>query len=587
MLQHWRSVEEFLPRRGRLILVGLAGLSLAVGLAEALVLILVVNVSLVAADGGSDIGVELPLVGGGSVGIDAAILAALTMAAVVLTLHLVIARATSRLGAAVLRRVRTKTLELFANAVWARQAAEREGSLQETVAGLTMQSAYLVLAITTFVTQALGLTVVVVGALVVDPMVTLFASVLGALSIVVLRPVGRATRSRATKFVRANSMFAEGTSAWSSLAMEHRLFGVSENRLREMQTKSEAVAQAFAESRFYERAGSAAFRDIALIGLVLAAAAIRLADGVGATSLGAVVLLIVRALSYGQGMNAARQSVYQAAPGLDLLLERLRSLAASADRPGDRFVSSVGRLELRGVSYSYGDHGGLHDVSLTIEPGQMVGVVGPSGGGKSTLVQVLARLRPPTAGSVLVDGCDYRTIDANSWTAAVSVVPQEPRLIAHSVRENIRFFRDDVSDEAVVEAAVAAHIDEEIRSLPNGYDTELGPRGTGVSGGQAQRICIARALARKPELLILDEPTSALDVEAEDRLRETIGGLHGRVTVVIVAHRLTTLRSCDRVLALRAGHLTVDGTLEQAVSAIGGILPWLDTPEARSDAGLS
>jgi len=227
-------------------------------------------------------------------------------------------------------------------------------------------------------------------------------------------------------------------------------------------------------------------------------------------------------------------------------------------------VTSFDTIELVDVGYSYDDRiPAIRDVNLTIRRGEVLGIVGPSGSGKSTLLQVLLRLRLPGSGEVLVDGVDYATIDRTSWSHLVAVVPQEPQLIEASIADNIAFLRPEVTRDDVERAAEAAHVAAEVRELPDGFDTMLGPRGTGLSGGQKQRVAFARALAGTPQLLILDEPTSALDSESERRIRETISELEGRVTLVIVAHRLSTLDVCDRVITI------ADGTIEAITPPAG------------------
>jgi ABC-type multidrug transport system fused ATPase/permease subunit len=179
-------------------------------------------------------------------------------------------------------------------------------------------------------------------------------------------------------------------------------------------------------------------------------------------------------------------------------------------------------------------------------------VIGPSGAGKSTFIQILLRLRAPTTGRVRVGPLDISDVTLDSWAAAVAYVPQDPVLIRASVADNIRFFRD-LSDTDVREGARLAHLDEVLAQLPDGLDTVLEPGRAGLSGGQRQRVAIARALAGRPHLLVLDEPTSALDTLSEMAVQETLAGLHGTITVVVVAHRLSTLSSCDRLLVLRDG----------------------------------
>jgi len=197
----------------------------------------------------------------------------------------------------------------------------------------------------------------------------------------------------------------------------------------------------------------------------------------------------------------------------------------------------------------------LKGVSFVIEPGETVGIVGPSGSGKSTLVQLLLRLRHPVEGHYTADGIEAADIAQDSWYRRMAFVPQEPRLFRGSVAENIRFFRDELDDAAVEQAAKLAHLHEDVVDWPLGYDTSVGERGGAVSGGQRQRIVLARAMAEEPDVLILDEPTSALDMKSESLVQQTLQGLKGRSTMFIIAHRLSTLNDCDRIMVLKDGEL--------------------------------
>mgnify|MGYP001812607483 CR=1 FL=1 len=257
-------------------------------------------------------------------------------------------------------------------------------------------------------------------------------------------------------------------------------------------------------------------------------------------------------------VQSSLQQISELAPNLAKLDDRVRQLEATRDQPGSVDRTGFDVIELRDVGYSYDDRTpAISAIDLTIRRGEVLGIIGPSGSGKSTLLQVLLRLRLPTTGEVLLDGLDYTEISAAAWTRLVAVVPQEPQLIEASIADNIAFLRPDVSRVDAERAAEAAHIAGEIRELDDGFDTALGPRGSGLSGGQKQRVAFARALAGNPQLLILDEPTSALDAESERRVRETIAELKGRVTLVIVAHRSSTLEVCDRVVSMAAGRVQI------------------------------
>jgi ATP-binding cassette, subfamily B, bacterial len=204
------------------------------------------------------------------------------------------------------------------------------------------------------------------------------------------------------------------------------------------------------------------------------------------------------------------------------------------------------------------EHNVFENISLELEPDQRVGLVGPSGGGKSTMFTLLQRFYDVQDGRILIDGQDISMVTQDSLRAAISVVPQDTSLFQRSVMENIRYGRPDATDEEVLQAAVAARC-EFIEALPEGFATRVGDRGLRLSGGQRQRIAIARGFLKKAPILLLDEATSALDSESEEAIREALERLMRGRTVLAIAHRLSTLRSFDRIVVLHAGRIVQDG----------------------------
>lgn len=274
------------------------------------------------------------------------------------------------------------------------------------------------------------------------------------------------------------------------------------------------------------------------------------------SAIGAVMLLMLRSLSYGQQLQSASGGLASSIPFLEQLDATVAHYRATAATRGSRVLHSIGDIAADDVGFAYSpDLPVLRDVSFRIARGEIVGVIGPSGAGKSTLVQLLLGLREPTSGSITVGEVSLTEIDRNWWTHAVSFVPQDPHLFTGTVAENIRFFRDGITDDQVVRAAQMANVAADIEALPNGYATHLGERGVQLSGGQRQRLSIARALVGDPHLLVLDEPTSALDVHSESLIRRTVADLRGRVTVIVIAHRMSTLDMCDRLMVIEGGRL--------------------------------
>jgi ATP-binding cassette, subfamily B, bacterial len=228
-----------------------------------------------------------------------------------------------------------------------------------------------------------------------------------------------------------------------------------------------------------------------------------------------------------------------------------------AERPGARKLASArGEFEFRNVSFAYDDTGrGLHDLSFRIPAGSRVGLVGATGAGKTTLLNLLMRFYDPGCGAVLLDGHDIRDYRIADVRRQYAVVLQEPVLFAASIAENIAYGKPDASDEEIIDAASAAASHDFILNLPEGYETQVGERGSRLSGGERQRISLARAFLRNSPILILDEPTSSVDVHTEAAIMEATERLISGRTTFMIAHRLSTLKSCDLVLVLDQGRL--------------------------------
>jgi ABC-type multidrug transport system fused ATPase/permease subunit len=227
----------------------------------------------------------------------------------------------------------------------------------------------------------------------------------------------------------------------------------------------------------------------------------------------------------------------------------------------------AGTLAFDSLTLRYGDRGAaLNDVSLEIPIGKTTVVLGPSGSGKSSLLNILLGLNEPTEGNVLINGLPLRTLPLRAWRAAIGFVPQEPFFFYGTIRANIDFGRG-VSSESVETAARLADAEGFIKDLPNGFETILGERGHGLSGGEAQRICIARALIGSPALLVLDEPTSSLDRLSERAVLDSLRALSGHYTLIVVTHRTELVRAADQIVVMKDGSITALGTHQHLMKA--------------------
>ena len=257
--------------------------------------------------------------------------------------------------------------------------------------------------------------------------------------------------------------------------------------------------------------------------------------------------------------------------GLNRFVELMRTEPTIQDAPDAVELQNVrGEVRLEDVSFTYQDSDEvLHHVDLTVLPGETVAIVGPSGGGKSTLCQLVPRFYDVDEGCVSIDGVDVRQIKQASLRRSIGMVQQDVFLFADTIRENIRYGKPGATDEEVAEAARRAELYDDILAMPNGFDTYVGERGTLLSGGQKQRVAIARIFLKDPPILILDEATSALDSVTEARIQHAFDELSRGRTTLIIAHRLSTIRSANRILVIQDGRIAEQGSHEELL-ALGG-----------------
>lgn len=261
----------------------------------------------------------------------------------------------------------------------------------------------------------------------------------------------------------------------------------------------------------------------------------------------------------------------QGTAGFARFLEVMRTEPTIKDAPDAMELGAVeGKIDYNHVSFNYGNGiPVLSDVDLHIAAGQCLAVVGPSGGGKTTLCQLLPRFYDVCKGSVTVDGIDVRHVTQASLRRNIGVIQQDVFMFAGTIRENIRYGRPDATDEEIVEAAVRAQIHSEIMEMPDGYDSYIGERGVMLSGGQKQRISIARVFLKNPKILILDEATSALDTVTEQRIQASLDELSEGRTTIIIAHRLSTVKNADVIAVVEGEHIVEMGSHSELMAKNG------------------
>jgi ATP-binding cassette, subfamily B, bacterial len=545
----------------RRTVVALAATSLISGFAEAGTLALIAEV------GASFVGhqkkVHIHLAGlNTSFSIVTLLAIALGLALVRLAMQIPISILPSRIASEVQASLRTKLFHSYTAASWEVQSLDREGQLQDTMTSQTMQATGGAVGATGLISNSLQFFALLVTAFVLNPWAAAGILISGVLIFIAVRPLKKLGVRRARALSRAQVSYASGINEAIRLAEETHVFGVAGEQRKRIDALVQQAKRLFFSTQVLAKLVPNIFQSLILIMLV-GALWILHAIGVGNTpALVAIIMLLVRSARSGQQGLATFQSLSQTLPFIERTQEAERRYAESAPPEGDVPLQTVQTIAFSDVSYAYrADQPVLSDVSFEVTRGEVVGVIGPTGAGKSTLIQLLLQLREPKSGSYLVNGVPAERFVRADWHGRVVYVPQEPRLLHATVADNIRFDRE-LDMPALERAARLAHIHDEIMSWENGYETLVGPRADAVSGGQQQRLCLARALAAKPEVLVLDEPTSALDPKSEARIQESLTELKEELTLFIIAHRMSTLDICDRVMVIMGGRLIAFDTIE-------------------------
>ena len=543
--------------RRRNLLLAVASSSLVGGFAEALFLVLMTRTGFAAADGER----LVELWGGRSASRTVVLAAALGLVLLRVACAVYAGAVSSRMNAETVADVRSRLADAYLGAQWPVQQASGVGQLQELLTTFTVQLTGLLNSVAAVSVAAFNLAALLLLSVVVDPVATAGVALVVAVLGSVLRPVRSAVRRRARAAAGVGSQFAGSLSEVTDLGMEIHVFHVQDAAAQRVKALVERAASANRRLDFMRSLVPSVYVGLAYLAVVMALAVVSWSDATNLVSIGAVMMIMLRSMSYGQNLQNSLTQISATAPYLDQLQDKLAEFQHGARTDYGVDVPEVSVVGFNHVGFEYvANTRVLHDMSFSIGPKEVVGIVGPSGGGKSTLVQLLLGLREPTEGSVEFDGTDIRRFDRSQFARRVTFVPQEAHLFNGTIEENIRFFRPGIADTELEAAARAANLWADIEGFQEGLARNVGDRGGHLSGGQRQRLCIARALVERPDVLILDEPTSALDVRSEQLIRDTLEHLSETMTIVIIAHRLSTLDICDRIMVIQGGRLVAFDT---------------------------
>ena len=541
--------------------------SFASGMSEAVILTIFARVALLAS-GASEKPLYLPLLG--SLSISQSLFVASGAVVFRMFVGFLSAWSLAEISFQLVTGIRTELATSYLRANYVTQDRFGSGELHAIVMGFPSRASSLMQSIASSAASALTMITLLSAAFLSDLYATLGLIGVAIGSSLFLTPFRRKLKNLSSIGVRAQVRIAEALKDLAAARLEIAVFGVGHSFSEHTSNLIREDAEIGRQSTFLKQLTTPLFTTLAYLAVIGALLAISQTEYSNLWSVGPVILIVIRTLQYALNIQQGFLVWSEVQPFLQHLSSTHQDLRASEEFGGTRSLPAISMIRVSEVAFQYPEAAGgrgVKGVNLEIRSGERIGLIGPSGGGKSTVLKIMAGLLSPSDGQVEVDGQAIRDLTHESWSALVGFVPQSPGLLSASVRENLLFRREGFSDTEILEACEMADFASVLTLLPNGLETELGPKGTLLSGGQLQRLAIARALLARPSLLLLDEPTSALDSESEAEVTAALRGLPSGVAVLIASHRKTILQDCTKVLLVDQGRLRdVEG--DELISAL-------------------
>lgn len=457
--------------------------------------------------------------------------------------------------------LRNKLFSATLQATWPYLLNQKVGYLERIVMNDIYRSADIIFRIANIILLGTSLAMYAVVALGISASVTLLTIGFGAGLFWIFKPFFYKTRKISENMAVTEKVVTHQVSESIIGAKVIKTLSVEDTLIRRARKHFEQLKEARIKTGLYQYAVGNTYEPVGFIFIAVLFIIYHKLPGFSVISFAAVIYLVQKMFAYAQSLQGNAYQISEAIPFLQVVAD-FHSLTTKNKEltNGSAAFKFNDRLDFKNVKFSYNPETEiLSGMTFSIKKGQMIGLVGPSGVGKTTVADLLLRLFYPTSGEILLDGRDVSQIDIKDWRKNVGYVSQDMFLLNDTIQNNIRFFDNEVSEKDIIEAAKAANIYDFVQELPKKFGTVIGERGIKLSVGQRQRVVLARALVKNPRLLVLDEATSSLDSQSESLVQKAIENLKGRVTVLAIAHRLSTIMNADKLLVLDGGKIIEEG----------------------------
>lgn len=533
-------------------------LSLFEGFVEAAILTLFARLALVTVAGGPSL-MYVPGLGPSSISFALKLLVLLIATRFFLALGGI--WSANRLQFRLVRNFRESALQAYSEASWSSQDQMDHGSLQQLVVTLPNGIGSGLAGLISYLSQVSIMAAMLAYALLTDVRLTAALLVIIGFSTFAFKPLRGWIRLRSARALKAQQHLSRSAVEMSDMKFEIHAFGIG----REVRTPLLDLVRE--ESSLQESASRIrgtivpTFTSILYLTVTVGLIVLSNSNAENFDQTGPILLVVLRSLSYGVAIQQAASGVASIIPSIDFFESESSKLKLSRRSWGDLHFLSCASLVFDRVNFRYptSSEMSLENVDASIKVGGKVGIVGPSGGGKSTLVRLALGVIDPTSGRVLLNGTEIRNFDRGSFSQKIAVVPQNATMLRGTIEYNLALFRQGISEEDMWAALRIADLESEVRRLPDGLKTMIGTGHLQLSGGQQQRLAIARAFAGRPELVVMDEPTSSVDAPSEVAISEAIDNLPNGVTVLIVSHRMRILEGCDQLIVVEGGRVSAIG----------------------------